>query len=258
MTGSGRRVDTGARGREARLEWLRSRLDEDGSVTVADAAAALHASVMTIRRDLGTLEALGEVRRIRGGAQAVGGALFKNRSPRNTRAKIAIAEKLLPMVPMTGAIAIDSSSTMAYLANLLPAARDLLVVTNGLEAFESLQGRPGVRAVLTGGERDPRTGSLIGSAAAAVGRSYRYDMAFVSSAALDPVHGACEVTLEEAAMVQAFADQARTVVLGADVSKVDASGAVISLRWADIDTVVTELAATSPRLAELRPVVELR
>ncbi|MCD9622413.1 DeoR/GlpR family DNA-binding transcription regulator [Rhabdothermincola salaria] len=253
-----RRAQAGGQARESRLAWLRARLDADGSVSVADASASLGASAMTIRRDLGTLEALGEVRRTRGGAQAVGGALFKNRSPRNTRAKITIAEKLLAMVPTVGAIAIDSSSTMAYLANLLPAARDLLVVTNGLEAFESLQDRPGVRAVLTGGERDPRTGSLIGSAAAAVGRSYRYDVAFVSSAAVDPVHGACEVTLEEAAMVQAFAGQARRVVLGADVSKLEASAAVISLRWGDIDTVVTELGPDSARVAPLRAVTEVR
>ena len=243
---------------EARLDWLRTRLDRSGSVTIAEAVEALGASGMTIRRDLATLEGLGEARRVRGGAQALGPSPFRARSPLHARAKVAIAEKVLPMVPSTGTIAIDSSSTMACLANVLASARDLLVVTNGLEAFDALQGRPGIRAVLTGGERDPRTTSLVGPVAEATARSFRYDVAFVSSAAVDLEQGGLEATPEEASIVQALAGQARRVVLGADSSKVGASAPVVGLPWDQTDLFVTELAPRSERLADLRGVVELR
>ena len=242
---------------QVRLDWLRTRLAETGSVTIADAVDALGASGMTIRRDLATLEALGDARRVRGGAQALGPSPFRTRSPRNARAKITIAEKVLPMVPATGAIAIDSSSTMACLANILSSAQDLLVVTNGLEAFEVLQGRPGIRTLLTGGERDKRTSSLVGPTAEAAVGSFRYDAVFLSAAAVDPALGGLEATPEEASIVQMFARRAGRVVLGVDSSKLLASAPVIGLRWEQIDVLVTELSVQSDRLRTLEPMVSL-
>lgn len=242
---------------QGRLEWLRTRLADTGSVTIAEAVEALGASGMTIRRDLATLEALGAARRVRGGAQALGPSPFRARSPRNARAKIAIAEKVLPMVPATGAIAIDSSSTMACLANVLASAQDLLVITNGLEAFDVLQGRPGIRVLLTGGERDERTSSLVGPIAHAAAGSFRYDLAFLSAAAVDPAIGGLEATPEEASMAQAFARQADRVVLGVDSSKLESHASVVGLRWEQIDVVVTELPPRSDRLDRLRSVTTL-
>ena len=241
-----------------RLEWLRERLDADGAVTIVAAAAALGASPMTIRRDLAHLCALGEARRVRGGAQALGPSPFRERSPRNARAKVAIAEKLVSEVPPVGAIGIDSSSTMACLANLIDSARDLVVVTNGLEVFESLQGRPGLRTVLTGGERDPRTASLVGPVAEAAVDSFRYDVVFVSSAGIDPTIGPTEATIEEAAIVRRFASRASRVVLGADSSKLEVTASVVSLTWPLVDLLVTELPPASERLDTLRSAVEVR
>jgi DeoR/GlpR family transcriptional regulator of sugar metabolism len=242
---------------QKRLDWLRTQLAEAGSVTIVGAVEALGASAMTIRRDLATLQALGEARRVRGGAQALGPSLFRTRSPRNARAKIVIAEKVLPMVPPTGAIAIDSSSTMACLANVLASARDLLVITNGLEVFDVLQGRPGIRALLTGGERDERTSSLVGPVACAAAGSFRYDVAFLSAAAVDPRIGGLEATPEEASIVQAFARQSSCVVLGVDSSKLDSDAPVVGLRWEQIDVVVTELSPENERLSAIRGRVPL-
>lgn len=241
-----------APGAQVRLDWLRRRLADDGSVTIAAAVAELGASGMTIRRDLATLEALGQARRVRGGAQALGPSPFRDRSPRHARAKITIAEKILPMVPATGAIAIDSSSTMACLANLLSSAQDLLVVTNGLEAFDALQGRAGIRPILTGGERDVRTSSLIGPAAESAARAFRYDMVFLSAAALDATSGGLEATPEEASMLQTFAVRADRVVLGADSSKLRAAAPVVGLHWEQVDVLVTELTPHHERLRDLR------
>lgn len=244
-------------GPDARLDWLRRRLNDTGSVTIAEAAEGLGASGMTIRRDLATLEALGEARRVRGGAHAIGPSPFRTRSPRNARAKISIAEKLVPMVPMTGSIAIDSSSTMACLAHVLPSARDLLVVTNGIEAFESLQGRPGVRVLLTGGERDDRTSSLVGPIAEATAHSFRVDVAFVSAASIDVQIGALEATPEETAIVRAFTSRADRVVLGVDSSKFGVPSPVVGLDWTAVDLLVTELAPDDPRLEPFGERVEL-
>lgn len=242
----------------ARLDRIRERLGDVGSVSIPDTAASLGVSEMTIRRDLALLEALGEARRVRGGAMALGPSPFRSRSSRNTKAKVVIAEKVLPMVPRTGAIAIDSSTTMACLANLLAHAQDLLVVTNGPEVFDALQGRPGIRPILTGGERDTRTSSLVGPVAESTASSFRYDRVFLSAAAVDPEFGCLEATPEEAAIVRAFASRSSSVVVGADTSKLRATATVCSLSWEEIEVFVTELDPYHDRVERLRAMTALR
>src|SRR5918994_8013684 len=94
-----------------RLAWLGARLEQDGTVAIAHAAAALGVSEMTIRRDLAELEERGTARRVRGGARAVGPQTFAERHDVASPAKSRIAAKLAGLVPASGAVAFDASST---------------------------------------------------------------------------------------------------------------------------------------------------
>jgi DeoR family fructose operon transcriptional repressor len=232
---------------EERLEWLRERLESDGTVQLRDAATELGVSEMTIRRDLQELEGLGVVRRVRGGAVATGPATIGERRRQHARAKARVATKLMAFVPTTGAIALDASSTMLRLASAIEGAQDLTVVTNGLEAFDALQGKAGVHPVLTGGAHDARTGSLVGPVATRVAGSIHVDTFFLSAAGVT-VEGASESTLDEAQVKLAFAATARSVVLGVDGSKLDQRSLAAGLEWAQVDTLVTDLDPGSPRL----------
>src|SRR5437764_5044998 len=115
---------------EERLGWIRHQLDTAGQVRIADAATRLGVSEMTIRRDLQELEAMGLARRVRGGAVAVGPVAFADRHRHRARAKARIAAKLLPLVPTSGAVGFDASSTLHRLASMLTGGRDLTVLTN--------------------------------------------------------------------------------------------------------------------------------
>src|SRR6478609_10389354 len=110
---------------EERLQWLNDKLTADGSVTIAQAADELGVSEMTIRRDLAELEHRGTARRVRGGAKAVGPQPFAERRASMTRAKGRIAGKLAALIPSTGAVTFDASSTIMRFATSLRDARDL-------------------------------------------------------------------------------------------------------------------------------------
>ena len=84
---------------EERLQWLSEQLAEHGAVTIAEAAASLDVSEMTIRRALAELEERGTARRVRGGARALGPRRFEQRSHTATRAKAKIAAKLARLLP---------------------------------------------------------------------------------------------------------------------------------------------------------------
>jgi DeoR family transcriptional regulator, fructose operon transcriptional repressor len=239
-----------------RLRWLTEQLANDGSVTIARAAVALAVSEMTIRRDLAELEARGAARRVRGGARAVGPRSFAERHHTASRAKTRIASKLGGLVPSSGAVALDASSTVMRLAGKLDGARDLTVLTNGPETFGALQGLPGVTALLTGGRFEQRTGSLVGPLAYRSATSFSADVLFASAAAVDPA-GTLEPTLEEAEVKRGMAAGAGLVVLAADSSKLSARSVTLGLEWDQIDVLVTELDPSDRRLASYRSLADI-
>lgn len=243
---------TGNLATEERLGWIRARLAADGSVRINEAAVELRVSEMTIRRDLQELEAMGQARRVRGGAVAVGPTPFADRHRHRARAKSRIAAKLLPLVPPTGAIAVDASSTLLRLSSALESARDLVIVTNGLQTFEALQGTPGIRPVLTGGEHDPRTGSLVGPLACRSASTFLLQRLFISAAGVDPEHGTSEAAIEEAEVKRALAAVAAEVVLAVDASKLGTRGLATAIPWDQVTTLVTDLDPGDDRLTTYR------
>ncbi len=242
---------------EERLAWLRAQLNTAGKVRIATAASELNVSEMTIRRDLQELEEAGLLRRVRGGAVATGPLPFEERHRRRARAKSQIAAKLAPLVPETGAVGIDASSTMLRLASTIESARGLSVLTNSIETFQALQGKQGLTALLTGGELDPRTGSLVGPLASRPTNDLLLRRLFVSAAAVDHEIGASEACLEEAEVKRALASVAGEVVLAVDSSKLDARANAVGLGWDLITMFVTELDPEDVRLDPYRTLAKI-
>jgi DeoR family transcriptional regulator, fructose operon transcriptional repressor len=240
-----------------RHELIRRRLDVDGRVRVTDLADVLGVSEMTVRRDLDALVEEGVAQRVHGGAIAVGPQEFAARRSHHSRAKARIADKLLELVGAGGAIGIDASSTMQHLATRLGGVRDLTVITNGPDAFRSLQEHPGVTALLTGGQLDPRTGSLVGPLAARAARDVLVRRLFVSAAALDVGVGSSETTLEDAEAKRALADSAAEVVLAVDASKLHHRAAAAGFRLDEVSVLVTDLDPSDHRLNPFRDAVPL-
>jgi DeoR family fructose operon transcriptional repressor len=235
-----------------RLRQIEALIRSEGRVRVVDAAVRFDVSEMTIRRDLDVLAEQGIAQRIRGGAVAIGPQPFAERFTRHVRAKDRIAAKLAPLVGDGGAIGLDASTTLQRLAVHLRDVRDLTVVTNGQDSFATLQDSPGVTALLTGGQLDPRTGSLVGPLATRTARELLLRRLFVSAAALHPVHGTSEATLEDAEVKLALADVAAEVIVAVDSSKLDQGAPARALGPERVHMLVTELDPADRRLDPFR------
>jgi DeoR family transcriptional regulator, fructose operon transcriptional repressor len=240
-----------------RLRQIEATIRSEGRVRVVDAAVRFGVSEMTIRRDLDVLAEEGVVQRIRGGAVAIGPQPFAERFSRHVRAKDRIAAKLAPLVGDGGAIGLDASTTLQRLTGHLREVRDLTVVTNGQDTFAALQDKPGVTALLTGGRRDPRTGSLVGPLATRTARELLLRRLFVSAAALNPDQGTSEATLEDAEVKLALADVAAEVVVAVDSSKLDQRAPARALGADQVRILVTELDPSDARLDPYRDRWEL-
>jgi DeoR family transcriptional regulator, fructose operon transcriptional repressor len=242
---------------EGRRQALAALLSSSGSVRIEDLAARFQVSTMTIRRDLQAMEDDGLVRRVRGGAVS-GAANFEARENRAGRAKQQIARKLATLVPSGGVgICMDASSTVAVLAGSMPAAENLSVVTDGIETFQTLVRDTRLHAYLTGGQKDPNAGSLIGPVASAALKQFSFARAFLSGAAVDPSFGTSEFSAEECEIKRLMAELSDHVVMAADSQKLGTGAAARCLPWEGIDLMVTELDASDARLDPYRDHVEL-
>jgi len=242
---------------EERLGEVQNLIASRGAVRIDELAADFGVSEMTIRRDLDELETLGVARRVRGGAIALGPEPFAERHRHNARAKARIAEKLLPLIPASGTVAFDASTTIYRLAASLELARDLVVVTNGLDAFQAMGGKPGITTALTGGSQEPRTGSLVGPMAVRTAQELLYDLFVCSAAALDHVVGSSEATLAESEVKRAFSQTSSRIVLAVDHTKLGTRAQARMFDLENLDLLVTDLDPEDGRLDDYRSQVEL-
>jgi DeoR family fructose operon transcriptional repressor len=223
----------------ARRAAILASIDRDEVLRLADAAEELGVSQMTIRRDLKELEESGRLRRIRGGAVSVTGPKpFAARRAVRLRAKEAIAEKALPLVPRHGAIAMDAS--------------------NSYPTYLALQNTPGVRPILVGGETEEITESFVGPIAVRAVESLRYSRFFASGTALDAQLGVSEVSLPEAEVKRAFQRLSTDLVLCIDSSKLGQRSVAAGFSLDVVSVLVTELEPDDSRLDPYRDQVDIR
>jgi DeoR family fructose operon transcriptional repressor len=243
---------TGTFDAEARRASMTDELIKRGTLTLNQAAKTWDVHQMTIRRDFDAFVMAGIARRVRGGVVALSGDDFTQRKYQNAGAKRQVADKLRTLIKPDMAIALDSSTTIHSLAEQLMGVSRISVVTNGLSAFQTLNGREGIRSYLTGGERDEQNISLVGSLAVQAVQRFSLDICFLSTLNIDPVFGTSKMTMEQVAVKQAMVDASQTAVLAVDSSKFDTRARIKSLPLSGFDILVTELDSSDPRLDAYR------
>lgn len=205
-----------------RLEELRGILDQDRVVRVEELTEQLGVSSATIRRDLGELEKLGEVRRVYGGAVSTGGRLdepvFDDKTSVAAAEKRRIAEAAAEYVKPNDTIFLDGGSTVLELARLLKDRTNISIVTNSLRAAVELAGR-GPRLILVGGELRRLAQTTVGPLTRFMIQELHVDKAFMGTIGLSLDEGVTTTDPAEAYTKELVMEHAREVILLADSSK---------------------------------------
>jgi DeoR family transcriptional regulator, fructose operon transcriptional repressor len=240
---------------EERLQLIVARARAQDRVDVAALAAELEVTPETVRRDLTSLERQGLLRRVHGGAipverlgfePAVGQRAEHHQEEKDRIAKAAIAE-----LPAQGAILLDSGTTTARIAELLPLESELTVVTNSLPIALTLSVRPNLQVLITGGRVRSRTLAAVGDWAGTTLGSVRVDVAFLGANGVSAVHGLTTPDQTEAAAKRAMIHAARRPVVVADHSKLGTDYFARFGELDSIDTLITDAGADDDLIAEL-------
>jgi len=241
---------------EQRRSHLGDILRRKGAVVLGEAAAALGVSEMTIRRDLQEMEQSGVARRVRGGAVAVGPELFQRRISAATSAKKEIAKKLVALLPDSGAVGLDASSTIYQFALTIDPS-DISFLCTGMETTGLLSQSGKAKVSLSGGVIEESTGALVGPLAIASIEQFVFTRSFVSPTCISRDFGMMEATLAGASIKRALREASKSLVVALDSGKLGESAMARALALEEIDILVTELDPSDSLLDEYRDRVDL-
>lgn len=248
-------MSTAPLSRRDRLEAIRARAVAAGSVRADALAEEFDVSLMTIHRDLDTLQSQGWLRKVRGGATAAPSALFHGDMAHRQRtmeaAKRQVAEAALDLVSPDDAVLLDDSSTVLQLVRLLPARAPLTAITNSFAAMTLLVGDSGIDLIALGGAFYPAYQAFLGlNTVEAVG-TLRAEVFLMSTTAING--GSCFHQSQETVQVKRamMASAARSVLL-VDHTKFAKRGLHELAPLTRFDTVVVDGGTSAADLADLR------
>lgn len=231
---------------EERHQAMAQLIGQQGRLSVASLACTFAVTTETVRRDLSSLERIGLVRRVHGGAVPASSlsvieSALGERDRANIAAEDAIAGAAVQQLPPPGSVVVvDAGSTTARLAAALPRDHRLTVVTNAVPVAARLAGLPHVELHLLPGRVRPTTSAAIGADTIAALGELRADVAFVGTNGLSCDFGLTTHDREEAATKRAIVRCARRTVVLADSSKIGVEDAVRFAEIGEVDVLVTD------------------
>lgn len=231
---------------EERQHAIAELISNHGRVSVNDLSATYGVTTETVRRDLATLDRLGVVRRVHGGAVPASALAtlepgIPERDVTRAEQKDAIAAAALAYLPpMGGSVVFDAGTTTGRLASLLPSDRELTVVTNSIPIAARVAPMPGVNLRVLGGRVRGTTQAAVGEEALRAIEWLRVDVAFIGTNAISVEHGLSTPDSDEAAVKRAMVTAANHVVVLADSTKIGREHLVSFARTDSIDVIVTD------------------
>lgn len=242
---------------EERQQLIAEQVVRATRVSVADLAEQFQVTTETVRRDLESLDRRGVLRRVHGGA-VVADRLslvepgIPEREASYATQKDAIARAALSYLPKGehSCVILDSGTTLSRFAAGLRPGSVGSVITNSFGIAAVLQPE-GFEVHLLGGKVRGLTQACVGPDTLGQLSRLRCDVAFLGANGITARHGASTPDRDEAAVKQAIAAAADTVVVLADSSKVGAELMVSFVAAGGVDVLVTDSGIDPRHAAEL-------
>jgi len=210
---------------EERFNVILQELKIKGIVSVTDLVKILDSSESTIRRDLNALDNEGLLKKIHGGAIAIGENTSKYDYKVNIRQSLNVDEKCLiakyaaSLIEEGDVIYLDAGTTTELLIDFIEAI-NITVVTNGIVHAKKLLER-GFKTFIVGGEIKVTTEAIIGSTTVEDLKKYNFSKGFFGVNGVSNQNGYTTPDVNEAMVkAQAIKMCSQSFVL-ADQSKLE-------------------------------------
>lgn len=228
-----------------RHQQILALLKEQGNISAGTLKKRFGVTSMTVWRDLQTLEELGLLRRVRGGALALSPVAGENPFEEKSRADTGAKRRIAALAAATfihdgDTIALEGGTTVATLVDFLPQAR-ISIFTNSLPvALRVRSARPELPVRVTGGWMSPVSGNLTGPEALREIGKLSADVCFLSATGFDGEVGPSDPNPIEVEAKRAWAAASRKTILLLDSSKFGTRSAAVTLHPRNLSALVTD------------------
>ena len=226
-----------------RQSQIRDFIEKNYVVTIKQLQELIpNVSLMTIHRDLDTLEQLGVIVKVRGGARAVrhsGDLGFDVRIRENISGKNQMADKACSLIRQGTTIFMDASTTNLILARSLP-DMPLNVITTGPNIAIELCNHANVNITLCGGTVNRTNMSIFGQNTLEMLSQMNIDMAFVGVSGCSAESGFTCGTEGDMLIKHAAIAKARTSIAMCDRTKFSRLMPYTFAKFCDIDYLITD------------------
>lgn len=230
---------------EERFAKILSILERMGSVTVQQLMTELDASESTVRRDLNTLDANGQLVKVHGGA------ILKNtvystiddevvhRKEQNREAKDKIARYAAGLITAEDFVYIDAGTTTERMIDYI-ANRQAVFVTNAIGHAKKLA-EHGCKVYILGGEFKAVTEAIVGEEAVFTLDKYNFTKGFWGANGVSLQKGFSTPELKEAMVKRKSMENCRDCYILADESKFSQISSVMFAPFEKATVITTEL-----------------
>ena len=228
-----------------RHQRILSMLQTQGEVRIAELSKHFKINPMTAWRDLKTLEELGLLRRVHGGALDAGKlsqeSAFETKASAEEHAKTLIARLAVKEFVREGdTLALEGGTTAAALLEALPEER-VSILTNSLPvALRARHLRPGLPVRVIGGYLSAVSGNTAGTEALRQIRQFKTSSCFLSAVGWDDARGPMDPNPLEIEIKRAFAAHSERVILLMDHRKFSISSCSVMIHPRRIHALVTD------------------
>lgn len=234
---------------EERFAKILSILENTGSVTVQQLMTELDASESTIRRDLTTLDANGQLTKVHGGA------VLKNmvystrddevthRKEQNKEAKNRIARYAAELITSGDFVYIDAGTTTECMIDYIT-NKQAVFVTNAITHAKKLADR-GCTVYILGGEFKAVTEAIVGEEAVVTLEKYNFTKGFWGANGVSIQKGFSTPELKEALVKRKSMENCKECFVLADDSKFNQISSVTFAPFESATVITTGLQQTA-------------
>jgi DeoR family transcriptional regulator, aga operon transcriptional repressor len=243
---------------QTRLTTILTALQKTGSVSVEELSAELQVSLVTVRRDLDTLESQGLLRRTHGGAVSIEPLFYEPfRNDRSFQAQLEkfadekrkIGRAAAGLIAKGDIISLTPGTTTTEVVRGLPLNHEITVITSTVNVAMELSKRKDLKVYVTGGRLHGDWFSLVGPTAAQSLSRVMIHVLFIGADGVDAEAGVSCYDPEEAHLNATMVKHAQKKIVVVDRSKF---GIVAGWRICskdEIDVLVTDSGATDEMVA---------
>lgn len=228
---------------QKRLQLIMDQLVKEKSLSLQDIISLTGASRDTTRRDMIKLADNQLVTRNYGGISLKDSFnkidSFLDRTNNLTQIKKKIAKKAVTFITQNQTLFFDVSTTVSLMPQFLPTKKELYTLTNGLDISDQLLRNTLYQTTMLGGKLNRETRAVTGGLPLLELSKYTIEVAFLSCAGIDE-KGIYYAHDEDIAMKTLIRQQAKTIVLLCDHTKIGLTHNFLIYPFKEIDFLVTD------------------